>query len=158
LQRFIGGRWGTICATLGVGVFAAIAWWNTNKELSGKLYGPGSNNGVLVLGIDDLNWLSIDRFLPNGLPGDVTLVLVGDARAFWYSGVPMSRLRYRTVFDVKDDGPDVITAWAGQEANRPATWWVIDPPELHRFSATYLHVREVPEEMWNKGAPYLVKR
>lgn len=153
LQRCLDSRWGTAGAALLVGVFAAIAWRNTNEALFGKLYGPGSNYGVVALGIDKLNWLSTDRFFPDGLPDNGTLVLVGDARAFWYSGVPMSRLRYRTVFDVKDDGPDIITAWAGQDATRAATWWVIDPAELYRFSTTYLHVRKVPEA-WKKEPAY----
>jgi hypothetical protein len=42
--------------------------------------------------------------------GSRTVLLVGDARAFLYA-VPMSRLRYRTVFDVPSEPPDLETAW-----------------------------------------------
>jgi len=48
----------------------------------------------------------------DNIPPDATLVLVGDARAFAYDR-PMSRLRYRTVFDVNQrEGQSIIDAWA----------------------------------------------
>ena len=45
---------------------------------------------------------------PTELPKTGTIYLIGDARAFVYP-IPMSRLRYRTVFDVKD-APDIVQA------------------------------------------------
>jgi len=70
------------------------------------------------------------------LDGDCPVILVGDAQAFRYP-VPMSRLRYRTVFDL-DAGPDqpVIDAWIGQEAPREAII-IVDPASLRRFARTY---------------------
>ena len=55
-----------------------------------------------------------EQMTPIGLPESGTIFLIGDARAFLYP-VPMSRLRYRTVFDVKSDAPDIVQAWMGTE-------------------------------------------
>ena len=51
--------------------------------------------GIARMRISHVRW-HID---PASLPTDASVVLIGDARAFLY-GVPMSRLHYKTVFDV----------------------------------------------------------
>jgi len=85
-------------------------------------------------------------------PDDVTqatqdaslVVLVGDAKAFWYQ-IPMSRLRYRTVFDVPA-GNDAMEAWIGGDAPERATI-IVDPTELQRFSRTYWRIPPLSDDM-----------
>jgi hypothetical protein len=149
-------RGASIAISLLVGLAITVAWWKTHNELLDRLYGPAGKKAA-VLGIDNLNWLSLDHLVPEGVPDNVTLVLVGEARAFWYAGLPMSRLKYRTVFDVKGEGHDFVTAWAGPVANRPLTWRLIDPAELIRLSRTYRDLPEVPEGILKDGAPYVEK-
>jgi hypothetical protein len=62
------------------------------------------------------------------------IVLIGDAKAFWYP-VPMSRLRYRYVFDVPSVGNDLVQTWV-KDVPRDAVL-LVDPAELRRFAATY---------------------
>ena len=86
------------------------------------------------------------------IDSDRTLVLAGDARAFWYQ-VPMSRLRYRTVFDVNvKPGQSIIDAWIGNKPPDDAIV-VVDPNELRRFSRTYWMIPMVPGDA---TSPYVV--
>jgi hypothetical protein len=89
---------------------------------------------VSILGIENLSGIE-GRFLDD-LPPGATVVLAGDAKAFWYS-IPMSRLRYRTVFDVDaDNGSDLATLWNG--GSPPAqTRLIVDPGELERLHKYY---------------------
>ena len=71
---------------------------------------------------------------------DKPLVLVGDAKAFWFD-IPMSRLHYRTVFDVDtSNNQPTIPAWIDGAANLPDANVILDPGELERFSKTYLGI------------------
>jgi hypothetical protein len=68
---------------------------------------------------------------------DKPLILVGDAKAFWFD-IPMSRLRYRTVFDVDtSNGRPTIAAWMEGTKDLSDANVVVDPGELERFSRTY---------------------
>jgi hypothetical protein len=71
---------------------------------------------------------------------DRPIALAGDARAFLFQ-VPMSRLSYRTVFDVNvEPSESVVDAWT---RGAPADALIIvDPNELRRFTQTY---RGIPE-------------
>jgi hypothetical protein len=73
------------------------------------------------------------------------LVLVGDARAFMYD-VPSSRLTYRTVFDVAEDGssPNLIIAWMGRLPDEKEAV-IVDFAELNRFAETYWKIPKVGE-------------
>ncbi len=111
-------------------IVASVAWIGIHGRLTEKLYGPDGRGGLsAAMGIEDLSWVSIRQVAPDGIPPDVTLCLIGDARAFWYP-LPMARLRYRTVFDVRNDAPDLVGAWS--EPTRPGnkTWLLVDPAEL----------------------------
>jgi hypothetical protein len=69
-------------------------------------------------------------------PGNDPVDLVGDATAFWYR-IPMTRLHYKTVFDVDTSDPHktIVQDWL---AGMPPTPDVeIDPGELDRFARTY---------------------
>jgi hypothetical protein len=68
--------------------------------------------------------------------------LVGDAQGFLYD-IPMSRLHYRTVFDLQPGDP--IDAWVGSQAKGDPNWLlVINPMEIDRLNKTYIGVPPVP--------------
>jgi hypothetical protein len=90
-----------------------------------------------LLAIDDLK-LILPEDVQTVLERSDPVALVGDAKAFLYP-IPMSRLRYRTVFDVDaKPGDAIVPAWLGQQSGSP--WIVIDPVELERFSKTYYSI------------------
>jgi hypothetical protein len=78
---------------------------------------------------------------------DQMVVMIGRAGVF-ADPIPMSRLRYRTVFDIASDeiqgtsDHDVFAAWAGIDIDQlpPDAQLYIDPSELFRLSATYYHL------------------
>ena len=124
----------------------------------------GSGGGLIQpagyfqpLGTEDLHWLTPEAVDPAKLPPDVMLVLIGDARAFNYQ-IPLSRLRYRTVFDVKSDASNLVDAWAGSDKQLPGEWRVIDPAELRRFRKTYFGLPPLPAEGERAGGPFVIKR
>lgn len=68
------------------------------------------------------------------------IVLVGDAKAFWFD-IPMSRLHYRTVFDVDtSNGRSTIAAWMQGTKDLTDANVIVDPGELDRFSRTYVGI------------------
>lgn len=77
---------------------------------------------------------------------DKPIILVGDAKAFWFN-IPMSRLYYRTVFDVNTK-PDqsIVQAWINGAARLPDADVIIDPAELNRFHRTYLGIPMLPPQ------------
>lgn len=90
----------------------------------------------------------------NVSPDDM-LILVGDAKAFFYQR-PMSRLRYRTIFDADtSNGRGVIDAWAGSVPS-PA-WLLIDPNELRRFES-YQPFPPLPAEISSRRESFLMRR
>jgi len=66
--------------------------------------------------------------------------LVGDASAFWYQ-IPMSRLNYKTVFDVDTSDPNqsIDQAWLAGMPKDAAVW--PDHEELKRFARTYYGIK-----------------
>jgi hypothetical protein len=77
--------------------------------------------------------------------------LVGDARAFLYP-VPMSRLRYRGVFDVSSTA-SFRAAWLGENPPDDAIV-VVAPGELARFESTYRNLPPMPDD-W-RGRPMFI--
>jgi hypothetical protein len=112
---------------------------------------------ISLLGQENLNW-------PTGpygsaVPDDATLVLVGDAQAFFYTR-PMLRLRYHTVFDLDtSDGRTLLEAY-GVRAVRgvvpPGEYLLVDPGELERFEKTYQPLAPVPQTWKERKAYFLV--
>jgi hypothetical protein len=79
------------------------------------------------------------------LQPDQVLNLVGDGCAFWYQ-LPMSRLHYKTVFDVdtSDPGKSAEQAWlAGMPVGPNVVIWR-DMPELDRLERTYYGFSNLP--------------
>lgn len=109
-----------------------------------------------VLGIETLEVLKpID--LSNAAT-DRTVVLVGDANAFWLSSIPMNRLRYRTVFNIDARGRGAVEAWCDWIEPLPSdAVIVIDPGELDRMSQTY--GTPAPDAaLYRDGRPYILDR
>lgn len=109
--------------------------------------------GVFQLaGIEDL---SIFTPLSSGTPNGKHVVLVGEAQAFLY-GVPMSRLHYRTVFDV-DVRPDqsIVDAWKAVAPTDNAII-VIDPGALRRFHLTCHGIPIAPADVRTRDRSYVI--
>jgi hypothetical protein len=108
-----------------------------------------------VVGLEQLDVLLPVEVDSNVIPDTRTLLLVGDAAAFYYP-TPMSRLRYRTVFDVDaEPGQDAVEAWTrGWPADEPM---LIMPSELVRFSNTYWGIPAPSAEIAARPMPYLVR-
>jgi hypothetical protein len=71
--------------------------------------------------------------------GSGNLCLIGDAKAFMYA-MPMSRLHYRTVFDVDVRGRSAEEAWLEGCPRKPGDYIFIDYEELRRFAKTYVGI------------------
>jgi hypothetical protein len=89
-----------------------------------------------TLGRENLNGLMIDT---RTLPPDVPVDLVGNAQAFLFQ-IPMSRLNYKTVFDVDTSDPSnsVIEDWLAGMPKTPIV--IVDSGELGRFAKTYYNI------------------
>ena len=96
-----------------------------------------------ALGLEDFSALLPESFV-EAMKGPEPIALVGDARPFRYPS-PMSRLHYRTVFDI-DAKPNqsIIDAWL--EGSPSDALLIVDPPELDRFSRTYYAIPPLPED------------
>jgi hypothetical protein len=94
---------------------------------------------LIALGIDPFP--ALHDTLATVMQGHEHLGLVGDANAFVYE-MPMSRLHYRTVFDLDVRGRDPITAW--QDGYPPGVR-SINYDELRRFARTYYGIPAPPE-------------
>ena len=127
------------CALVCVLFFAGISGMRLHHEIAGELR-SGTDE---VLGVDKLSWIEADYL--EGLNPGQDVVLIGDAKAFFYT-IPMSQLHYRTVFDVREGDGDLATGWNGGPIPRGARV-IIDPPELQRFHQTYWRIPEMPARM-----------
>jgi len=134
-----------IAGVLAVSVVGS--WALVHGQFRDKLYGQSGWAGVL--GVQDLN-----PEMAQSVPADATLTLVGDAQAFYYQR-PMTRLRYRTVFDVPPDD-DVVAAWRGGTPRGGDEWLLIDPTELRRFAGTYWGIPQPSAEWAGRTEPIRV--
>ena len=97
---------------------------------------------VDMLGRENLNGLMIDT---TTLPDGAVVDLVGNAQAFLYQ-LPMTRLNYKTVFDVDTSDPSktIVEDWL---QGMPTTRFVlIDSEELDRFARTYYKIPSLSPE------------
>jgi len=69
----------------------------------------------------------------------------------------MSRLHYRTVFDVDvAEGQSIVDAWrAGSESLPAPVAEVIDPQELNRFARTYFGIPAPPPDIAARSSAYV---
>lgn len=123
--------WIVVCAAAVV-VMSALSITVLTDKL--QRYLDTDHNTASLIGRQNLEGFRL--FDTRRLKDDQSLDLVGDAGAFWYQ-IPMSRLHYKTVFDVdtSDASQSIEQAWlAGMP--KDATVWV-DREELRRFARTY---------------------
>ena len=82
---------------------------------------------------------------------DVRLAHIGGCQPF-FDTVPASRLRYRTIFDIRfPPGKSVLDAWLGRDLAELARDHivVIHPGEIKRLSQTYWQVPPLPHD-WRR--------
>jgi hypothetical protein len=145
------GRW-RWAAAVGVVVMAVFSWGLVHRQFASRLYGV--RPWVLALGLDDLEALTPEAL--QGVPSDSTVVLVGEARTFWYQR-DMRRLRYRTVFDVDTTTEkDVIKSWTLPQGRGPNDWLLVNPEELHRFNRTYFDIPPLPPQYKDRTEHFLI--
>ena len=86
------------------------------------------------------------------------VALVGGGQAFFES-LPMSRLKYRVIFNVDfEKGGNVLDAWLGQDIDtlrREGYVVVVQPGEIRRLAATYWQVPKLPPS-WETASEELV--
>jgi hypothetical protein len=146
--------WRRAGALVGAGIVvlaAVVSFAGIHQTVAGKLFGQKLN---LVIGVENLSGLSVREELAEVVEGTTPIALIGDARVFLYSG-PMSRITYRTVFDVDaQPGESVIDAWArGAPADAVR---VVDPNELKRFHGTYRGIPALAPEFADRAEPFVV--
>jgi len=129
-------------------ILAATTWFMMDQRIE-KFLQPG------IVGAEDL--MQLTPLADVKLPEDSHLVLVGDARAFFYQ-IPMSRLSYRTVFDADvKPGQACVDAWRAGAPSDSSVITVIDPGELMRFSRTYWMIPPPPGEVASHERPYVAR-
>jgi hypothetical protein len=132
---------------------ALVAFVPLHLEFASLLSRFGEDLPQLI-GTEWLGWVMQEE-IRDKIPPDATLILVGDGKAFLYQR-PMSRLRYRTIFDADtSNGRGIIEAWVGSDT-APA-WLLIDPNELKRFES-YQPFPPVPPSISQERQPFLVHR
>lgn len=151
MVQFPPWRWIASGGVLGVAVIGFVVLSGRYNKLLSK---PAENG---ALGVENLTWMipvptEIDV---EKLPADRAIILVGDAQAFFYSGIPMTRLHYQTVFDVAgNDGQDWLSKWTLGERGTV----LVFPGELFRFKKSY-HSVPAPNIPELEGrAPYILNR
>jgi hypothetical protein len=93
---------------------------------------------VALIGRENLEGFRL--FDTRQLKADQSLDLIGDAGAFWYQ-IPMSRLHYKTVFDVdtSDRGQSIDQDWLAGMPKDAVVWK--DDAEMKRFAHTYFAIK-----------------
>jgi hypothetical protein len=127
---------------------AAISFANIDSRL--EFFCDLGRKGLF--GIHDTNFVFSGE-LPPGIDPNRPIALLGDAGAFLYQ-IPMSRLKYQTVFNVPatDSQPAELRAlladWFGPDAILGSGDWIIilNPSEIERLSRTYRHVPGLPAD------------
>jgi hypothetical protein len=130
---------------------AVPAYARLHLAFSEKLHEP---DWRMFIGLDNFERTFVPIAYDDALNSDAPLALIGEARVFRYV-VPMTRLSYRTVFDVDArPGQSAIDAWAAGAP--PGAWRLVDPEELRRFVETYRGIPPMPPEYVDAKEPFLI--
>jgi len=125
----IGSRIWTALAAVAMAVLSV-------SILTGKMsrYLELDHTKVALIGRENLEGFRL--FDTRRLRPDESLDLIGDAGAFWYQ-IPMSRLHYKTVFDVDTSDPtkSIDQTWLAGMPKDTVIWK--DESEMKRFARTY---------------------
>jgi hypothetical protein len=145
-------RGARVALALIVVVAAGVGYARLHGTLTGR---PHASELMTLIGYEDLSGVAVPQAFADEIAKGGSVALVGDARAFVYT-IPMSRLHYRTVFDVDaKPGESVIDAWA--EGAPPDATRLVDPNELRRFKRTYYGIPELPAELRDATEPLVVQ-
>jgi hypothetical protein len=126
--------------------FLAIGAAATSAIIGIAILSPRVMRFAPAIGNEDMQWRLSDD-VNDALKGDQPIVLVGDAKAFLYQ-VPMSRLHYRTVFDVKEKWID---------DSQPGAIVIVDPNEIKRFAASYEGLPAIPPEFLRHDETFILR-
>lgn len=145
-------RWTVVSTAALVLIAAGVGFRNLHQVVAQRLY---DEKLAALIGFEELGAL-LPQPIADALADGKPLTLVGEAKAFLYPG-PMSRLHYRTVFDVDvKPGESVTDAWArGANPDAPL---LVDPRELTRFHDTYYAIPAIPPRYADRTEPFFVKR
>jgi hypothetical protein len=139
-------QWPLAAAVVAVGLFGFIG---LNRQLIPWL-------APQFLGMENFHGFLQELVPPQVIPkidAGQSVALVGDARAFLYP-IPMSRLHYRTVFDVSaSPGQSLIDAWLG---GAQADMIIVDPNELTRLTRTYHPLPPLPPFVADHDRPFAI--
>ncbi len=134
-------------------VGASFGWAKTRSKITDITLDPDRSNFIGVL---DLAFM-VPPELQDMKNADKQVYLIGDAGAFLYQ-IPMSRLHYRSVFDVPADATDAISAWAGESAKHDHnSLLVINPTEVARLHRTYKNIPPPLPEWKDKDEPFVLR-
>jgi hypothetical protein len=150
-------RWGRAWDILAVVLLitsAALSWHGMYARLIVTTRDPLRS---ALIGRQDLSF-TIPEELLEMRDDNKQVGLVGDAGAFLYQ-IPMTRLHYRTVFDVPANGSDPIDAWVGPQAKGDPNWLlVVNPTEIERLHRTYIGIPALPDDWAARGVQPFVLR
>jgi len=123
--------WNALAAAAAVGMTALSVIVLIEKM---SRYLETDHTKVALIGRENLEGFRL--FDIRQLKADQSLDLIGDAGAFWYQ-IPMSRLHYKTVFDVdtSDRGQSIDQDWLAGMPKDAVVWK--DDEEMKRFARTY---------------------
>lgn len=132
-----------------VAIFGGLSFWNLHVRFADAA--TSGRRGAF--GLLDFRPLLAEELIPIIDRSSGAVVLAGDSRAFIYP-IPMSRLRYRVVFDLNFSGIDVTSArqllgaWAGASLDSlpPGSVIYVDPIEWKRLSDSY-HIPPIPADL-----------
>jgi hypothetical protein len=121
------------CATV---LLAAVSVGLLSDKMSRYL--DLDHNQLAIIGHENLQGFPL--FDVRRLKDDQSLDLIGDAGAFWYQ-IPMSRLHYKTVFDVdtSDRSKSIDQDWLAGMPRDAVVWR--DDDEMKRFANTYFGMK-----------------
>jgi hypothetical protein len=119
-----------VMAALSVGLLTQKMWRDLETD----------HTKVALIGRENLEGFRL--FDTRQLKDGQSLDLIGDAGAFWYQ-IPMSQLRYKTVFDVdtSDRKKTIDQAWLAGMPKDAVIWK--DQDEMKRFARTYFGMKDV---------------
>ena len=134
---------------------AGLGWSGVYPRLTFTTHNPEHPERAILIGVQNLSFMVPDE-LNQIQNADKCMALVGDAGAFLYQ-IPMTRLRYRTVFDVPAGVADPVRAWAGADVIGDPDWLlVINPSEVTRLHGTYAGIPALPRAWGDRVEPFVL--
>jgi len=132
------GGWLPVCA----GAVFAVSFLSVDLMMQKmQRYLEMDHDKVALIGRENLEGFRL--FDTRQLKDGQSLDLIGDAGAFWYQ-IPMSRLHYKTVFDVDTSDPEkmIDQDWLAGMPKDAVIWR--DDDEMKRFARTYYDMKDGP--------------